>query len=215
MTTWIPHNNCAKRLLCCTFFLIIPNSCWGRTRHNYVNTAWFNYILMTSGISHSQLTFGISYKIIEAIWIVHHWQKEVIRLNDAMLHDIPHEVCTHLCSVCFVVVNPWPLVDINKILENTFQAKRLVTDSCDISNEITLRWTSLDLSDDESRLVQVIVWCRQATSHYLNQCWPKFLPPYGVTRPQTKFLNPYDSFEYTSHGLLLITWINFNPRMDK
>ena len=25
---------------------------------------------------------------------------------------------------------------------------------------------------------------RQATSHYLNECWPRFLPPYGVTRPQ-------------------------------
>ena len=27
-------------------------------------------------------------------------------------------------------------------------------------------------------------WCRQATSHYLNQCWPRSLPPYVVTRPQ-------------------------------
>ena len=29
-----------------------------------------------------------------------------------------------------------------------------------------------------------MAWCRQATSHYLNQCWPRSLPPYGVTRPQ-------------------------------
>ena len=28
---------------------------------------------------------------------------------------------------------------------------------------------SLDLTDDKSTLVQVIVWCRQATSHYLSQ----------------------------------------------
>ena len=26
--------------------------------------------------------------------------------------------------------------------------------------------------------------CRQATSHYLSQCWPRFLSPYGVIRPQ-------------------------------
>ena len=58
----------------------------------------------------------------------------------------------------------------------------LVTDGCDISSEIAHRWTSLDLSDDKSTLVQVMAWCRQATSHYLNQCWPKSLPPYGVTR---------------------------------
>ena len=29
-----------------------------------------------------------------------------------------------------------------------------------------------------------MAWCHQATSHYLNQWWPRSLPPYGVTRPQ-------------------------------
>ena len=29
-----------------------------------------------------------------------------------------------------------------------------------------------------------MAWCRQATSHYLNQCWPRSMPPYGITRPQ-------------------------------
>ena len=43
---------------------------------------------------------------------------------------------------------------------------------------------SLDLTEDKSTLVHVMVWCRQATSHYLSQCWPRSLPPYGVTRPQ-------------------------------
>ena len=57
-------------------------------------------------------------------------------------------------------------------------------DVCDISGEIALRWTSLDLSDDKSILVQVMACCHQATSHYLNQCWPRSLPPYSATRPQ-------------------------------
>ena len=35
-----------------------------------------------------------------------------------------------------------------------------------------------------SILVQVMAWCRQATSHYLIQCWPRSLSPYDVTRPQ-------------------------------
>ena len=60
----------------------------------------------------------------------------------------------------------------------------LVTDGYDISSEIALRLTSQDLSGDKSTLVQVMAWCRQATSHYLNQCWPTSLPPYGVIRPQ-------------------------------
>ena len=52
------------------------------------------------------------------------------------------------------------------------------------SCEIALRWMPLDLTDDKSILVQVMAWCRQATSHYLSQCWPRFISPYGVTRPQ-------------------------------
>ena len=47
-----------------------------------------------------------------------------------------------------------------------------------------LRWMSLDLNNDESTLVQVMVWCHQATNHYLSQCWPRSMLPYGVTRPQ-------------------------------
>ena len=52
------------------------------------------------------------------------------------------------------------------------------------SCEIALIWLSLDFTDDQSTLVQVMAWCRQATSHYLSQCWPSFLSPYGVIRPQ-------------------------------
>ena len=29
-----------------------------------------------------------------------------------------------------------------------------------------------------------MAWCRQAASHYLGQCWPRSVSPYGVTRPQ-------------------------------
>ena len=43
------------------------------------------------------------------------------------------------------------------------------------------RWMPHDLTDDKSTLVQVMAWYRQATSHYLNQCWPRSPTPYGVT----------------------------------
>ena len=43
---------------------------------------------------------------------------------------------------------------------------------------------SLDFTDDKSTLIQVMAWCRQATSHYMSQCWLRSLSPYGVTRPQ-------------------------------
>ena len=62
----------------------------------------------------------------------------------------------------------------------------LVVAGWGISCEIALIGMSLDFTDDQSTLVQVMAWCRQATSHYLSQCWPRSLSPYGVTdtRPQ-------------------------------
>ena len=59
-----------------------------------------------------------------------------------------------------------------------------VIDGWGISCELALRWMSLDLTDDKPTLVQVMAWCRQATSHYPNQWWPRSLSPHGVTRPQ-------------------------------
>ena len=29
-----------------------------------------------------------------------------------------------------------------------------------------------------------MAWCRQATSHYLSQSWPRYLSPYGIIRGQ-------------------------------
>ena len=52
------------------------------------------------------------------------------------------------------------------------------------SKDNALRWMPRDLTDDKSTLVQVMAWCRQATSHYQSQCWPRSLSPYVVTRPQ-------------------------------
>ena len=60
----------------------------------------------------------------------------------------------------------------------------LVINSWGISCKIALIWMSLDLSDDQSTLFHVMAWCRQATSHYLSQCWPRSPSPYGVTRPR-------------------------------
>ena len=60
----------------------------------------------------------------------------------------------------------------------------LMIDSLGISCEIAPILLSLDFTGDQSTLVQVMAWCRQATSHYLSQCWPRYMSPYGVTRPQ-------------------------------
>ena len=53
-----------------------------------------------------------------------------------------------------------------------------------LSYDNALRWMPWDLTDDKSILVQVMAWCRQATSHYRSQCRPSSMSPYGITRPQ-------------------------------
>ena len=73
--------------------------------------------------------------------------------------------------------------NLNSLAPGQFE-QILVIDGWGISCEIALTWMSLDFTDDQSTLVQVMAWCRQATSHYLSQCWPRSLSPYDVTRPQ-------------------------------
>ena len=55
--------------------------------------------------------------------------------------------------------------------------KILVIDDWGISCEIVIILMSLDFTEDQSTLVQVMAWCRQATSHYMSQCWPRSLSP--------------------------------------
>ena len=60
----------------------------------------------------------------------------------------------------------------------------LVLDDWGISCAILPIGKSLGFTDDKSTLVQVMAWSHQATSHNLNQCWPRSKPPYGVIRSQ-------------------------------
>ena len=60
----------------------------------------------------------------------------------------------------------------------------LVINGWYISCENAMIWMFLDFTDVQSTLVQVMVWCQQATSHHLSQCWPKSMSQSGVTRPQ-------------------------------
>ena len=39
----------------------------------------------------------------------------------------------------------------------------------------TMKWIAQDVIDGKSTLVQVMAWCHEATSHYLDQCWPTYI----------------------------------------
>ena len=60
-----------------------------------------------------------------------------------------------------------------KILQQQFNFKWYISR---ILCEIALGW--MPIIHIRSILVQVMAWSRQATSHYLSQCWPKSMSPY-------------------------------------
>ena len=78
-----------------------------------------------------------------------------------------------------------------------------------VSYEITVMWMPGDLTDSEWTLIQIMAWCLWATSHYLSQCWPKYLSPYRVTRPQWfKFKTSASSKLYWRNTLLLVMYFS-------
>ena len=112
-------------------------------------------------------------------------QAHVLILLHALKHNGIGLVGTHddYDMEMISVLTHWPLGNLNEILNVIFK-QILVIDDWGISCEIALLWMSLDFADDLSTLVQVMAWCRQATSHYLSQCWPRSMSPNGITRPQ-------------------------------
>ena len=80
------------------------------------------------------------------------------------------------------LIGPWETW--MKFQISNSQACVWVIDVWCVSCKIILRWIAPTLIQDESTLVLVMAWCRQAASHCLSQCWPRLMSPFGVTRPQ-------------------------------
>ena len=93
---------------------------------------------------------------------------------------------TNAVSLCCVVCdfNSWVPGGIDYSLKLVNFKLILTINFISIFCEIALRWMPQHLTDHHSTLVQVMAWCRQATSPYLSQCWPRSLSPYDVVRPQ-------------------------------
>ena len=107
----------------------------------------------------------------------------ICKLNDIGSDDGLLPCCCHYLNQCWNSVNSLAAGKFEWNFKYVIFKQILVIDVGGISCEIALLWMSLDFTDDQSTLVQVMAWCCQATSHYLSQCWPRSLWPYGVTRP--------------------------------
>ena len=104
----------------------------------------------------------------------------------------PKRPCTDLCAEPVAVWNRLvlsiqivPYILILRVCEPIATTLRVVV--------------SLYLTDDKSTLVQVMTWCPQAASHYLNKCRPRSMSTCGVPEPQW-----VNIFYYYFHIVFLI-----------
>ena len=81
----------------------------------------------------------------------------------------------------------WPKSFFPRMCGNGFQSIsfKLISwiEILSIFCKVIIIWMSQNSIDDKSTLIQVMAWCRQAASHYLNQRWPSSLTSYCVTSP--------------------------------
>ena len=68
-------------------------------------------------------------------------------------------------------------------------------DISSISCEMARRQMPQDLAGGYLTLVQVLVWCRQATSHHMSQFWTRSMSPYDATKPQCDDYIDVDIFD--------------------
>ena len=79
------------------------------------------------------------------------------------------------------------------------------------SCEFAQRWMLQNTFDVKSTLVQVMVWCRQAASHYLNLCWLRSISPW-VTRPKwVKLFLKFHQLKHISYTSNIRTAVGFRP----
>ena len=119
------------------------------------------------------------------------WNNMVVTIKIQNVEDMQLKETYHI-DIRFILFNPLAPRGFWWNFRHAIFKQILVIDGWGISCEIALLWISLDFTNDQSRLVQVMAWCRQATSHYLNHFWPRYPTPYVVTKPQC--INPIRFF---------------------
>ena len=107
------------------------------------------------------------------------------------------EVYSQRINLQMVIIHQNHKVFKSKVLNNSWPQRKcgydfkcvdfkhnLGIDIFSIHVNITLELMPVDLIDSKLTLFQVMAWCHLATSHYVDQYWPRSPAPYVVTRPQ-------------------------------
>ena len=138
-----------------------------------------------SGLLHRRYAnHGIGFRHIKIVDLVHlKFCCSVLRMIHLPLFTVK-SWSNGMSCMCYCVLNSLAPGGFENIFQNVFFKLISWIDTLSNSCETALRSMPQNPSDDKSTLVQVMAWCRQAASHYLSQCCPRSLSPYGVTRPQ-------------------------------
>ena len=94
-----------------------------------------------------------------------------------------------------------PMGKVAKILKVKFSNSPYRILAWAFAVKLLLRWMPQNLMNERSTLVHIMAWCRQATSHYLNPCLPRFMLPYGVTRPHWVKASQIIGTSHEHHGI--------------
>ena len=112
------------------------------------------------------------------------WNCTICMMYAAPCHISTWRVFIVIIFMWFIIpgLTHWPLGDMPQTLKISFSDVIWAVNKK--KNHFQWKCIVMDAKDLESALVQVMAWCHQARSHYLSQCWPRSMWPYGITRPQ-------------------------------
>ena len=162
-----------EKVLLVRYSKVMWQGLWNYEFHGNISATFDIYLLWLQFVFHH--IFSLFSKFIHSIILT------------AIKYDIVDEAETHTVLPKYICayheLTHWPLGDLCQILDIFFKLI-LVVDGWGISCKIFPRWMPHDFTNDKSALVQVMACCHQATSHCLSQCWPIYILPYGITRPQ-------------------------------
>ena len=91
-------------------------------------------------------------------------------------------------SVFEICLSHWPTENVVVVLKGVFSKHMLIIDQVEEFfswNRSHQLWMTHSTHLIETwTLFRAMDWCRQATNHYLRQCWPSFMSPHGASKPQ-------------------------------
>ena len=141
-------------------YIRIHNVC-----HKQISMAWLSNYIPQDTVGCNLLSHAIDICLLHTNSQICRWNLHLPHDQDIIVNSLTPKRCgSNSKSIIFKL-----------IIQNR---------SLGIWCEITLRWMPQNLTNQKSTSVQVMAWCHQATNHYLNQCWPRSMSPYGITRPQ-------------------------------